>query len=62
MLKNTYLIAKIGADTAANERNFAKNCQIPSGASAAAGPGASEAAASLGASEAPTWSGEYWVL
>ena len=25
MLKNTYLLAKIGADTAENERNFAEN-------------------------------------
>ena len=25
MLKNAYLVAKIGADTAENERNFAEN-------------------------------------
>ena len=25
MLQNTYLLAKIGADTAENERNFAEN-------------------------------------
>ena len=38
MLKNAYLLAKIGADTAENERNFAenfaKNWQLPYGASA----------------------------
>ena len=28
MLKNAYLLAKIGADTAENERNFAKNWQL----------------------------------
>ena len=27
MLKNAYLLAKIGADTAENERNFAKNAK-----------------------------------
>ena len=27
MLKNAYLLAKIGADTAENERNFAEICQ-----------------------------------
>ena len=31
MLQNAYLIAKIGADTAENERNFAKNWQLPYG-------------------------------
>ena len=34
MLKNVYLLAKIGADTAENERNFAKNWQRPYGSSA----------------------------
>ena len=29
MLKNAYLPAKIGADTTENERNFAKNWQVP---------------------------------
>ena len=29
MLKNAYFLAKIGADTAENERNFAKNWQLP---------------------------------
>ena len=29
MLQNAYLLAKIGADTAENERNFAKNWQLP---------------------------------
>ena len=28
MLQNAYLLAKIGADTAENERNFAKNWQL----------------------------------
>ena len=28
MLKNAYLLAKIGADTAENERNFDKNWQL----------------------------------
>ena len=27
MLQNAYLLAKIGADTAENERKFADNCQ-----------------------------------
>ena len=27
MLQNAYLLAKIGADTAENERNFAEICQ-----------------------------------
>ena len=31
MLQNAYLLAKIGADTAENERNFAKNWQLPYG-------------------------------
>ena len=34
MLQNAYFLAKIGADTAENERNFAeicKNCQLPYG-------------------------------
>ena len=31
MQQNAYLLAKIGADTAENERNFAKNCQLPYG-------------------------------
>ena len=31
MLKNAYLLAKIGADTAENERKFAKNLQLPYG-------------------------------
>ena len=34
MLKNAYFLAKIGADTAENERNFAKNWQLPYGSSA----------------------------
>ena len=29
MLQNAYSLAKIGADTAENERNFAKNGQLP---------------------------------
>ena len=29
MLQNAYLLAKIGADTGENERNFAKNWQLP---------------------------------
>ena len=29
MVKNAYLLAKIGADTAENERNFAENGQLP---------------------------------
>ena len=29
MLQNAYLLAKIGADTAENERTFAKNLQLP---------------------------------
>ena len=29
MLHNAYLLAKIGADTAENERNFAKHWQLP---------------------------------
>ena len=40
MLKNAYFLAKIGADTAENERNFAKNWQLPYGSAAAADPGA----------------------
>ena len=36
MLKNAYFLAKIGADTAENERNFAKNLQLPYGSSAVA--------------------------
>ena len=28
MLQNAYLLAKIGADTAENERNFAENWQL----------------------------------
>ena len=32
MLKNAYLLAKIGADTAENDRNFAKNWQLSYGA------------------------------
>ena len=31
MLQNAYLLAKIGSDTAENERNFAKNWQLPYG-------------------------------
>ena len=31
MLQKAYLLAKIGADTAENERNFAKNWQLPTG-------------------------------
>ena len=31
MLKNAYFLAKIGADTAENERKFAKNWQLPHG-------------------------------
>ena len=31
MLQNAYFVAKIGADTAENERNFAKNWQLPYG-------------------------------
>ena len=31
MLKNAYLLAKIGADAAEHERNFAKNWQLPYG-------------------------------
>ena len=31
MLQNAYLLAKIGADTAENERNFANNWQLPYG-------------------------------
>ena len=38
MLQNAYLLAKIGADTAENERNFAENLP-PSAANQAAGPG-----------------------
>ena len=34
MLKNAYFLTKIGADTAENERNFAKNWQPPYGSSA----------------------------
>ena len=30
-LKSAYLLAKIGADTAENERKFAKNWQLPYG-------------------------------
>ena len=29
MMKNAYLLAKIGADTAENEGKFAKNWQLP---------------------------------
>ena len=36
MLQNAYLVAKIGADTAENERNFAKILQLPYGSSAVA--------------------------
>ena len=39
MQQNAYLLAKIGADTAENERNFAemlpKNCNYPTGPAAA---------------------------
>ena len=28
MLQNAYLLAKIGADTAENERNVAENCSV----------------------------------
>ena len=38
MLKNAYFLAKIGADTAENERNFAKNWQLPYGSSDGARP------------------------
>ena len=31
MLQNAYLLAKIGADTAENDRNFAKIWQLPYG-------------------------------
>ena len=31
MLQNASLVAKIGADAAENERNFAKNLQLPYG-------------------------------
>ena len=31
MLKHAYLLAKIGADTAENERNFAEDLQLPYG-------------------------------
>ena len=31
MLQKAYLLAKIGADTAENERNFAENWQLPYG-------------------------------
>ena len=37
MLKNEYLLAKIVADTAENDRNFAKNWQLPYGSSAVGG-------------------------
>ena len=37
MLQNAYLLAKIGADTAENERNFAKNWP-PAGRRPARGP------------------------
>ena len=33
MLKNAYLLAKIGADTAENDRDFGKNWQLPYGSS-----------------------------
>ena len=38
MLQNAYLLAKIGADTAENERNFAKNWQLPYGSTTRSGP------------------------
>ena len=41
MLQNAYFLAKIGADTAENERNFAKNWQLPYGPSAAGAQGRS---------------------
>ena len=37
MLQNAYLLAKIGADIAENERNSAKNWQLPYGSDGAAG-------------------------
>ena len=37
MLQNAYFLAKIGADTAENERNFAKNWQLPYGSNAVVG-------------------------
>ena len=39
MLQNAYLLAKIGADTADNEQNFAKNWQLPYGSTTRSGRG-----------------------
>ena len=59
MLQNAYLLAKIGADTAENERNFAKNLpkfgnyptgRAPRRGKASANPGA-PAFATLGSGE-----------
>ena len=44
MLKNAYFLAKIGADTAENERNFAKIWQLPHGSSAGLNVAAATAA------------------
>ena len=38
MLQNAYLVAKIGADTAENERNFAKHWQLPYGSTSVRSP------------------------
>ena len=35
MLQNAYFLAKIGADTAENDRNLAKNWQLPYGSTPA---------------------------
>ena len=47
MLKNAYLLAKIGADTAENERNFAKNWQLPYGSTALRAAAAAGAATDI---------------
>ena len=50
MLKNSYLLAKIGANTAENDRNFAKNWQLPYGCGR--GPRAAAAAPAEGTKNA----------
>ena len=54
MLQNAYFLAKIGADTAENERNFAQNWQLRYGASVALS-GAADAAPFAAAAGPHRW-------
>ena len=66
MLQNAYLIAKIGTDTAENERKFAKNLQLPYGSTTRPLPGfPSWAAGSTPPARPPrrrTWAKSTYVM